>query len=204
MAFEPQYIKDVTRTESLVKAEDRPVDLQVVLATIQMSIASNALLDLFKKWYFYPRAVDPQLLREAISSMRSSYNLISEAVDFQSTELFAGDDVLKVNTRLLHGGVGIATEAGELLEPLLAALLGKDFDSVNFAEELGDIGWYQGIIFDESGVTADAVFNKVIEKLRHRYPEKFATTEANDRDLVGEREILETLETDAKQDVSDK
>lgn len=95
---------------------------------------------------------------------------------------------------ILHAIVGIATESGELLEALLQSVSRSnpnEFDEVNFVEELGDVLWYVAIGLGAIGVSFDEVQRRNIAKLRHRFPQKFTEYDANNRDLFGERKILE-------------
>jgi len=93
---------------------------------------------------------------------------------------------------VLHGAIGIATEGGELLDAVKKHVFyGKPFDHVNAEEELGDVLWYVAIVARRLGVSMDRIMEKNIAKLRKRYPEKFTETAALNRDLDGERKILE-------------
>ena len=71
---------------------------------------------------------------------------------------------------LLHMAVGIAGEAGELLDAIKkCAIYGKELDVANVIEELGDLEFYleglrQGILADR-----DDVLRKNYEKLSVRY-----------------------------------
>ena len=58
-------------------------------------------------------------------------------------------EMVKVNTRLNHGVVGIVTEAGELIEAM------QNDDMVNVKEETGDILWYLAILMDELSLNFD-------------------------------------------------
>lgn len=93
---------------------------------------------------------------------------------------------------LLHGGMGVATEAGELLDQIKKQYAyGKDLDIVNLREEIGDIMWYCALLCRATGTTLDQVAYRNIEKLRTRYPEKFTAEKALNRNLVAERAALE-------------
>ena len=97
------------------------------------------------------------------------------------------------NQRLLHAGIGLATESGELLDALKKHIFyGKELDTINLGEEIGDMFWYCAIIADELGFNFDEIMEKNITKLKARYGEKFTEMAANCRDLKVEREILET------------
>ncbi len=96
------------------------------------------------------------------------------------------------NIRLLHGGIGLATEAGEFLDALKKHIYyGKELDRVNLAEELGDLFWYCAIIADELDVPFADIMEKNISKLKARYGDKFSENKAENRDLKTERNILE-------------
>ncbi|MCB0390714.1 MAG: nucleoside triphosphate pyrophosphohydrolase family protein [Bdellovibrionales bacterium] len=98
----------------------------------------------------------------------------------------------KGNIRLLHGAIGLATEAGEFLDALKKHVYyGKELDRVNLSEELGDLFWYCAIIADELNVPFAKIMDTNIEKLRARYGEKFSEEKADKRNLDVEREILE-------------
>ncbi len=103
-----------------------------------------------------------------------------------------GSDEGAVSPELLHGAIGLATEAGELLDAIKRALYyGGTLDKPNLVEELGDLEWYMAVIRDALGVDQEEVQRINIAKLRARYPEKFTTEEAYNRDLDREREIVE-------------
>ncbi len=99
---------------------------------------------------------------------------------------------LQGNERLLHAGIGLATESGEFLDALKKSLFyGSELDRTNLKEELGDLLWYIAIAMDELGTDFEKEMNRNIEKLSARYPEKFTKKDAMIRDLENERDILE-------------
>ncbi len=94
--------------------------------------------------------------------------------------------------RLLHAGIGLATESGEFLDALKKSIFyGKELDIVNLKEELGDVLWYMAIAMDALGTDFETEMKKNIKKLKARYGEKFSQDSAEKRDLKREREILE-------------
>lgn len=97
------------------------------------------------------------------------------------------------DSRLLHAGIGLATEAGEFLDPLKKFLFyGKSVDKTNLKEEIGDMLWYIAIACDALDTTISLEMERNIHKLRTRYPEKFTEEQANERDLDAERNALES------------
>jgi NTP pyrophosphatase (non-canonical NTP hydrolase) len=93
---------------------------------------------------------------------------------------------------LTHYADGLVTEAAEIKDVFKAYIAyGKPIDSVNVKEELGDIFWYMGRICEYYGWKFEDVQQLNIDKLKGRYPEKFNSDQAINRDLSAEREILE-------------
>jgi NTP pyrophosphatase (non-canonical NTP hydrolase) len=94
--------------------------------------------------------------------------------------------------RLLHASIGITTESGELADLLKKHIFyGKPLDTVNAVEECGDLLWYVALACDALGVTIGEVMERNIAKLRTRYPDKFTSDAAINRDLEAERRALE-------------
>ena len=99
---------------------------------------------------------------------------------------------LDKSARLLHAGMGMATEAGEFVDSLKKTIFyGKPLDEVNLIEEMGDLLWYVGLACDALGVPIELVMDRVVSKLEQRYPEKFTDEAALNRDLEAERKALE-------------
>lgn len=114
--------------------------------------------------------------------------LRTEADDHASQGLRAAS-----NIRLLHGAIGISTEAGELLDQVKKHIFyGKQLDRVNVLEECCDVVWYVVLALDSAGYCLEDVIDTLIPKLEARYAKKkFSATEAITRDLNTERSILE-------------
>ena len=93
---------------------------------------------------------------------------------------------------LLHGAIGICTEAGELQDALKRHFFyGKALDPVNVKEELGDLMWYINIVCSELNITLEQVMEANIAKLEKRYEGGFTEQKAINRDTGTERTILE-------------
>ena len=95
--------------------------------------------------------------------------------------------------RVLHAAIGIATEAGELLDALKKQFYYlKIRDPVNIMEEFGDLLWYIAIGLDACGSTMEQAMERNIAKLKARYGDKFSSEAALNRDLDTERKTLES------------
>ena len=122
-----------------------------------------------------------EYIKNAIKTESRDFSAIGERLQRQE------------NQRLLHGGIGLATEAGEFLDALKKHMFyGKELDRVNLREEMGDIFWYCAIIADELDVDFSEVMERNITKLKARYGDKFSEEKASHRDLDTERKILES------------
>ena len=89
--------------------------------------------------------------------------------------------------RMLHAGLGLATEAGEFLDMLKKHLFyGKEIDYENLDEEAGDLLWYLSIYLDVRGKSYREVMEANTRKLKARYPEKFTSENALNRDIETE------------------
>lgn len=99
----------------------------------------------------------------------------------------------QINPDILHATLGLYTEATELLENILKTLHNKkNFDEVNAFEECGDVEWYLAMLYRALKRTPNEAKTANIAKLTARYPDKFTSNHAIDRNIENERQILET------------
>lgn len=83
---------------------------------------------------------------------------------------------------LLHASIGIAGEAGELLDSIKKYwVYGKPLDSENLIEELGDIEFYMQAMRTLLSVSREEVLEANITKLRKRYPDGYTDANAIER-----------------------
>jgi NTP pyrophosphatase (non-canonical NTP hydrolase) len=114
---------------------------------------------------------------------------VTESKDFEAI-------VKRISTvrsiRLLHAQMGIASEGGEISDQLKKHVFyGKELDTVNIAEEIGDLFWYCALACNELGINFSSIMETNIAKLKARYGDKFSQHAALNRDLSKERAILE-------------
>lgn len=95
--------------------------------------------------------------------------------------------------RLLHAAIGMATEAGEVLDAVKKVLFyGRPVDTHNLIEELGDLDFYQEIAKSVLNVTDEEIRATNHAKLDGvRYKNGFSEEAALNRDLEKERKALE-------------
>ena len=102
-------------------------------------------------------------------------------------------DGVELSPRLLHGALGLCTEAAEFLDSLKKRIFyGAEHDRTNQIEELGDVLWYVALLCDELHVSLPEVLEANFNKLSERYRRRaFEAQNAKVRDLERERAALE-------------
>ena len=180
-----QYISDVSKTVSgdMPKIRERLERTYPLLFEYLYNLmASSGDLDELKKYIFYGKEsllIQNQLACHA-TARPTTLECDRAANQFSDSEI-----------NVLHGIIGVATEAGEMIEMFINFMEGQQLDRVNLCEEQGDSFWYHGLLAKENNTTFEDIFEKNIAKLKKRYGEKFSNDKAINRDLVIEREILE-------------
>ena len=103
-----------------------------------------------------------------------------------------GHDLNSVTMEVLHCVIGASTETAELLDAMKKHIYyNKLLDVVNVGEEIGDIMWYLSNLCRLLGLDMDLILEQNINKLKVRYPDKFSTENAINRNLNEERKTLE-------------
>src|ERR1022692_3937642 len=106
-----------------------------------------------------------------------------------TSRTFAGrkEPLSQEETDKLHCVIGMTTEVGELMDAFKRSIYyGKPLDAVNVGEEIGDIMWYVSNMCRLMDLDLEVLMERNISKLRVRYPEKFSSESALNRDLDAE------------------
>jgi len=106
-------------------------------------------------------------------------------IDLPDDKSIAGQFTTQEARDILHGIIGIITEAGELAENLI-----ENKGVANLKEELGDVMWYVAIICRALDISIEDICAANIAKLKVRYPDKFTEDKAINRDINAEMEAL--------------
>lgn len=81
--------------------------------------------------------------------------------------------------RLLHACLGLSGEVGELVDTIKKHIMyGKELDTTNIEEEIGDIFWYSALLLDEMGFDPSQIAKQNIKKLRKRYKGGYSNDKA--------------------------
>jgi len=188
-----QFTQDAMRTESVVDKIE--INHKFVMNLLDLMIAAGSILDQVKKNAFYGKPYNVEEVNRLKSIIQHSLMMMGDSDPNENISPSS------TNPRIFHAIVGMSTESTELLEAL--DMWDGKMDPVNMLEEIGDMAWYQAILIDELNGDWDRTLNTVIEKLRARYPEKFSSDHAINRDLNREREILNGMEGGGEIDLVD-
>lgn len=195
-----KYIELAIRTES--QQDELVVNPQLVVNLLSLYNAAGRMLDQLKKHTFYGKKYNvDQFNGDYQTLVVTLQHLTHKSFRLNGTSEEMGEEPVKdINPRLFHAIIGIATESTELCEALYDIMTHrKEVDLVNLREENGDLNWYQSIFYDTmkqlgyKGTWEDDL-EKNIAKLKKRYPEKFTSEKAINRDTKSERKILEDNE----------
>ena len=193
------FIPKAIRTESRI--DTVLVNRDFLEMSLFVFLCAGNVLDQIKKNVFYGKPFDKEKLDEHFKRMLASINYLADSSeDFPSLnpntkygeDVDLNREVINVDTRIMHSVLGFATESTELVEQLFETVMsGQDFDRVHLREELGDMFWYSAVMMDTLKLYPPSVLQMVVDKLAARYPDKFTSEAAINRDLVKERQILE-------------
>lgn len=188
MNFNQDYIPQALRTESNIAP--LTIDPDVLKGVLGLAIASGNLADLIKKNVAYGKPINQEAWTENLNDVVKHATDVARLGDVAN--LVDATEPQTTNTRIFHGIFGLFTEATELMEAFQKGYNnGGQFDYVNIQEECSDSNWYQAILIDEMKADFDQMNERVLAKLRARYPEKFSSDDAINRNLEVERKILE-------------
>lgn len=143
---------------------------------------SGELITLFKRALFYGKPQKVLTTPEGEKSLTDYYPHLNNPDKFNC----------------LHALLGLIGESVELVENLL----GED-DSTNTVEEVGDLFWFMALLTETNKLDAEAVWKANIAKLAARYPNKFDSEKAVNRDLEAEKVAMQNaLENTGSQQLS--
>lgn len=155
-------------------SENFNADMQTKTALLNVVddlLKDSSRLDMLKKVIFYNKDVELD-------------NKIDPFNTFDCTD--------KSKQKVLHGAIGMVTEAVELLESVVNSIKkGEDFDVPHVREEMFDSMWYFALLLRELNISFESGLDNNIAKLKARFGDKFTEEGAENRDLDAERKILE-------------
>lgn len=171
------YMAAADKTNSVLFHPDY-VDRDAFVRNLRSFIETAEVINLYKKLLFRGRT--PEDLNMPHPRLHAS---LAPEFDPNNTE--------EATINVVHGCVGVITEAGEVAEILLNAIEQNKLDPVNVAEEAGDLRWYIVRMLRGIGMTDEQCERMNIDKLHGRHGETFNVERDANRNLMAERKGLE-------------
>jgi NTP pyrophosphatase (non-canonical NTP hydrolase) len=152
---------------------------------------------------FFPHNVHPAFVGQLMEARKKSADIIDavkRALIYGNTERLKKTDYAKVaenpldlpyfmDVDELHAILGMEGEVGEISEAVLSDDP-RDVIRARIVDEAGDFLWYLALLCDKFDIKFEELFAGNIAKLAKRYPDKFTTDLAVNRDLKAEAEVF--------------
>lgn len=153
-------------------------------------IVNSQQADLAKRSLFY-RANKESLQKKADGYHDAAKKLYKQVEDI-SDKTGANPQFTEQELNLIHAALGLFSEAGEILENVMGRFVGDaKLDLANVKEEVGDVQWYAAMAARETDATSlEEIQESNIAKLAVRYPDKFTSEAALNRNLDAEKIAL--------------
>lgn len=182
-----EFTKIALFTESVV--DKFSVNKETFDAALNAFVAASEIIDLYKRSVYYAGyQIDRDKLAKFAVDLEGAASWLRMHLD-QVTDGEKTD--INVNTRTAHGIIGMATEVGEVVAAFRDHLKDDTLDTINVAEEIGDVNYYEAVVVDSLGTSIDDCNAAVVRKLQKRYPDGFSSEKALNRNLEVERATLE-------------
>lgn len=115
-----------------------------------------------------------------------------QVVALRTAKVFPDTTFNTYQMDLLHASLGVASDAGELVDAIKKHLIyGKELDVDNVIEEIGDVMWFLALMAHAVSIDLGAVAKANIAKLAKRYPDKYS-----DQAAIARADKVDTLPDD--------
>ena len=179
-----EYQQEVLRTLSDQFHGDS-VNGALFLRIIDSLVQISETLDQFKKALFYGKLIPPSTTSPLVGY--ESINLNPQYLEAGAVPLSTLFPKTEKEFNTLHALIGLITETTEALENYFS----PKYSELNQVEEVGDISWYYALLLHSLVPEPSKVWEANIRKLKARYPEKFESQKALNRDLEAEKQALQ-------------
>lgn len=188
-----EFQKLALRTESVIG--DVVVKKDELLCLIEAYAILGDMLDCYKKKIFYKK--DKKYDETFLLSLRKIQNLTFDISYAHDAKPELVEHISNDQSRILHGMLGVCTESAELAQILNKFVEDGSLDVVNLMEEMADgaggtNSWYTAVLCDALNIDPYEPMDKVIRKLRARFPDKYCDELAENRNIEAERAELES------------
>lgn len=158
-------------------------------------IAYSKMIDFAKRQAFYGKKPTREKLAGLMDGVKNAHD--SQIGELNDIDLGSQ----KHDPDIIHAIIGMATEAGEMLELMTEYLRNPngEINLVNAIEELGDMQWYLYLFLSAVNKSANTqldmtdVLQANINKLSQRYKDKSAQSFGKERDLASEADAIKKV-----------
>ena len=161
-----EFVRSRFKSGEKIAAEMTPHKARILEVESYVFVAQSGLLDVAKKYAIYNKQNDAT----------------KRAISPQGQEKFANFKPTPSQCELLHAAIGIAGEAGELLDAVRKHVFdGHDLDVGNCIEEMGDLAFFFQAMLHALGVERAYIEAMNQSKLSKRYELGYSDKAAQDR-----------------------
>lgn len=117
----------------------------------------------------------------------------NEFIDDANRTLDQGQNIKLTASQalILHGAIGISTEANEILDLVKKKLFyGKEIEDSDLIDEIGDVLRYLTIFLKQLNTSFEDVMEINVRKMAKRYPEGFNKEKAVERNVEEEKRCV--------------
>ena len=158
-----EFVRSRFKSGELIAEEMTPEKAAVLQRRINLVVHQSVALDLAKKQTIYNK-------HQGLYAMAEDAHRLK---DFKPNPS---------QCELLHAAIGIAGEAGELLDAVRKHVFdGQPLDRENVIEELGDLNFYFEAACQAIGVTREEIEQRNQAKLSKRYEGGYSDQQAQER-----------------------
>lgn len=189
------YLEQSENTQSIVDHKtqqdlisDQYPDHTVLAHDLVDLIVNGGQADLAKRSIFYDEPLDKSEARAAKMRVDAEalYNKVVDASKMPRKPRFTPGQL-----DIIHACLGLFSETAEILESTLNSYLADGpIDITNLREELGDILWYTALATRMADSDFERLATANLNKLKVRYPDKFDSENALNRDISAEQQAL--------------
>ena len=140
------------------------------------------LVDVLKKHFIYDKSMDE--MGDLVEKHLSNLAKAQARMDQDDGELIELD---QDRAEVFHALLGLVSELSEVIEIVVPYLQGKEMDANHLSEEIADAHWYYSILNRKFNINPDESLSANIAKLKARYPDKFSSDNALNRNLDAEQ-----------------
>ena len=163
-------------------------DHHSLLHDVATLIVGGNQADLMKRSLFYKEPMEKVEARAQIfnEKMDQMYNLLGKLKTAAPDRQLSAQQI-----NILHACFGVISEAAETMTEVANSFIeDRDLDLVNLREEAGDKLWYLALELRNIGGNFEQQAADNIQKLAIRYPDKFNSGDALNRDYDKEKIAL--------------